>query len=120
MIDLSLSVNEKDLEKGNKNTDTGLIDCDIHPHVPSLQVLAPYLDEAWQHRIGIRGDGSQIKDRNIPAEQFEVPKTRYQHTNGILRKDAYPPNGGPPASDPEFLIKHWLEPFNIKNAILLG
>jgi hypothetical protein len=67
-----------------------MVDCDVHPHIPSLDVLSPYLDEAWQGRTGIGKFASPImKDRNIPAEQFEVPKTRYQNSYGVLRKDVF-------------------------------
>jgi predicted TIM-barrel fold metal-dependent hydrolase len=118
---MNFSVKEDNSDKSEKKVEnTGLIDCDVHPHVPSLDVLASYMDESWQHRLGINSNNAYVKDRNIPAEQFEVPKTRYLHTSGILKKDAFPPSGGPPASDPEYVIKHWLEPNNINNAILLG
>ena len=33
----------------------GAIDCDIHPALPSMQVLVPYLDEYWRAHILMRG-----------------------------------------------------------------
>lgn len=36
------------------NTDP-IIDCDIHPTVPSTDVLLPYMDEYWRQSIGARG-----------------------------------------------------------------
>jgi predicted TIM-barrel fold metal-dependent hydrolase len=116
---ISSAIDETHLK--NSGLTHGLIDCDIHPHVPSLDVLSPYMEEAWQKRIGIgKFAGNAMKDSNIPAVKFNVPITRYQHSFGAMRKDADPPNGGPPASDPEYLAQHWLDPFNISHAILLG
>ena len=31
------------------------IDCDIHPAVPGMQVLLPYLDEYWREHLITRG-----------------------------------------------------------------
>ena len=33
----------------------GGIDCDIHPAVPNLQALLPYLDEHWREQALLRG-----------------------------------------------------------------
>ena len=33
----------------------GAIDCDIHPALPSMQVLVPYLDEYWLQHVQMRG-----------------------------------------------------------------
>ena len=33
----------------------GSIDCDIHPSVPSLQALMPYLEDHWREQVIIRG-----------------------------------------------------------------
>jgi hypothetical protein len=38
----------------------GSIDCDVHPHVPGLGSLAPYLDDFWADMVETRGiDGYQ-------------------------------------------------------------
>jgi predicted TIM-barrel fold metal-dependent hydrolase len=33
----------------------GAIDCDVHPSVPGLQALTPYLDDYWQESVEVRG-----------------------------------------------------------------
>ena len=33
----------------------GAIDCDIHPALPGMQVLVPYLDEYWRAHVPMRG-----------------------------------------------------------------
>lgn len=36
----------------------GLIDCDVHNNVPSIEVLLPYLSDHWRDHIVERGVGS--------------------------------------------------------------
>jgi hypothetical protein len=33
----------------------GAIDCDIHPAVPGMSALVPYLDEYWREAVKLRG-----------------------------------------------------------------
>ena len=33
----------------------GAIDCDIHPALPAMQALVPYLDEYWRAHVLMRG-----------------------------------------------------------------
>ncbi len=33
----------------------GAIDCDVHPTLPGLRSLFPYLDEAWKEQFTLRG-----------------------------------------------------------------
>ncbi len=33
----------------------GAIDCDIHPAVPSMRALLPYLDDHWREQVTVRG-----------------------------------------------------------------
>ena len=44
----------------------GAIDCDIHPALPSMQVLVPYLDEYWRSHILMRG----LERDNYTASAF--------------------------------------------------
>ena len=32
----------------------GAIDCDLHPAVPGMNVLLPYLDEYWREMVSVR------------------------------------------------------------------
>src|ERR1700742_3863119 len=36
-------------------TDLSAIDCDVHPGVPGVQALLPYLDEHWRTTVVERG-----------------------------------------------------------------
>ena len=44
----------------------GAIDCDIHPALPSMQALVPYLDEYWRSHVLMRG----LERDNYTASAF--------------------------------------------------
>lgn len=77
-----------------------IVDADVH-HVPRSQSeLDKYLPEAW--RKSPRGG----------------PGHGYVNPVGVMRRDAIPPGGGSPGSDPETLVKQLLDEFNISYGIL--
>src|SRR6266851_8612805 len=48
----------------------GAIDCDIHPALPGMATLLPYLDEYWREQVTVRGiDGLDLASfpHNVPA-----------------------------------------------------
>jgi uncharacterized protein len=48
----------------------GAIDCDVHPNVPGVRALMPYLDDYWRDMIevrGIEGFGSRAYPPLVPA-----------------------------------------------------
>jgi predicted TIM-barrel fold metal-dependent hydrolase len=97
-----------------------LVDCDVHPHLRGgLEDLAPYLSRSWQHRIGIGAhDGASTKRY---GDQVSIPRNLlYVNPAGVLRRDAIPPDGSVPASDPSFVSSHLLEAHGISRAVLLG
>jgi predicted TIM-barrel fold metal-dependent hydrolase len=44
---------------------SGAIDCDVHPNVPSIQALVPYLDPYWQEMVDVRGIET-FENRSFP------------------------------------------------------
>lgn len=98
----------------------GLVDCDVHPHLRhGLKDLKPYLAPTWQRRIGIGEAHAWSKD--VYASQVSIPKNVfYINTAGVLRRDAVPPDGSVPASDPGFVAKHLLDQHDISRAVLIG
>jgi predicted TIM-barrel fold metal-dependent hydrolase len=85
-----------------ETSELSLIDTDVHNAMPDL---APYLPEAWQERwrqagLGVGGI--------------------YHNPRGVPRRDATPPGGGAPASDPVFLLSDHLDRYGIDYAILTG
>ncbi|MES5485111.1 amidohydrolase family protein [Bradyrhizobium sp. INPA03-11B] len=93
--------------EGENLPDLGCIDCDIHPAVAGLDCLLPHLDEPWKTMAIERGlnrdswDSSSFPP-NVPA---------------LCRPD-WRTSEGQPGSRPEDLIRHGLEPFRSRAAIL--
>ncbi len=41
---------------------SGAIDCDVHPQVPGIKALVPYLDDYWQEMVEVRGiEGFELR-----------------------------------------------------------
>jgi predicted TIM-barrel fold metal-dependent hydrolase len=105
-------------------TDFAFIDCDIHPHFRNgLNDLAPYMDEAWRQKLGI-SDLSDAKggwEDLVPAARYGLPRNEYwKPPGGVMRRDAAPPGGGAPASDPAFVAEQLLDPFAVVRGLLIG
>ncbi|MCW1932883.1 amidohydrolase family protein [Pararhodobacter zhoushanensis] len=86
-----------------------VVDCDIHPAYRSPDEMASYLPLRWQRHVADFGLHS-------PSPLIgALPYPRLAHG---MRQDSYPPVGGPPASDLEFLQEQLLDPLNITHGIL--
>lgn len=79
-----------------------LVDTDVHQALPDL---LPHLPRQWRDRWAATGLGTG---------------TGYTNPRGVLRRDVTPPNGGPPASDPLFLLSDHLDRYGIDVAVLTG
>jgi predicted TIM-barrel fold metal-dependent hydrolase len=88
----------------------GVVDADIHPTaVENLAPLLPYMDATWRRLLEPRSTYSfmQIAGRSA------------RFNEGLLRKDATPPNGGSPGSDPAYVGKHHLDRHGIEIGLLI-
>jgi uncharacterized protein len=83
----------------------GAIDCDVHPAVPGMRALLPYLEEHWREQVAVRG----IDGLDPASYPIGIP------ANG--RPD-WRPASGKPGSDLELLREHVLAPFHTRYAIL--
>jgi predicted TIM-barrel fold metal-dependent hydrolase len=83
---------------------SGGIDCDIHPAVPSLKALHPYLSDHWRDIIVQRG----VHELNSIAYPANSPLT--------VRPD-WRVEGIRPGSDLALLRQHALDPFQTSIAI---
>jgi predicted TIM-barrel fold metal-dependent hydrolase len=81
----------------------GIIDTDVHNSLRRKEDLLPFLPRAWHEQFMTYGG---------------VVSTLWPSPIGVGRKDAMPDGGGPAGSDPQYLIKHYLEPNNVDYAIL--
>jgi predicted TIM-barrel fold metal-dependent hydrolase len=89
---------------------TAIIDCDIHPAAKSPEVVRGYLPKRWQDYH--REYGEQLRQPLIGSSSW--PRA----SPAIARRDAWPPNGGPPGSDLEFMRKQHLDANNVEYGIL--
>ncbi len=97
-----------------------LVDCDVHPLMRrGMADLKPYLSTASRHRLGL-GDQREL---SAPSnrEPVSIPRNLlYVNPAGVLRRDAFPPDGSAPASDPSYVGEHLLDKHGISRAILIG
>ncbi|WP_168122135.1 amidohydrolase family protein [Paenibacillus sp. HB172176] len=82
-----------------------VIDCDVHNEFKSHEDLLPYLQQPWKRMVSEFG--------------LRLP-FMYNSPIGVLRKDAIPPNGGSPGSDPHYMLKHLVEPYGLEHVLLTG
>jgi uncharacterized protein len=88
-----------------------LVDCDVHAYARAgLRDVLPYMTEPWRVRFELKG-----LDLNEDSMSYRFANP---HKGGALRRDAIPPTGGSPGSDPAFLVKDHVERYGIDIAIL--
>src|SRR2546423_1581733 len=87
-----------------------IIDCDVHPSIHAHSDLDPFLPKRWQEHL--RTYGSHLRTPYIGT-------TPYPRSSPLIaRRDAWPPTGGPPGSNLEFMQKQHLDPLDVEFGIL--
>jgi predicted TIM-barrel fold metal-dependent hydrolase len=89
--------------KAATDASVSLIDTDVHHVVGNLTEFMP---RVWHEKLRRGGLGGGACHDGNPR--------------GVPRRDATPPGGGAPASDPEFLASDHLDRYDIDYAILTG
>lgn len=82
----------------------GGIDCDIHPSVPSLAALMPYLEDHWREQVIIRG-------------MDELNSISYPLNSPLTCRADWRPAEGRPAATLEQVRSQALDPFGTSIAI---
>jgi uncharacterized protein len=82
----------------------GGIDCDIHPAVPSLKALHPYLSDHWRDAVIQRGVS-------------ELESIAYPANSPLTARPDWRPASGKPGSDLALLCQQALDPFATSLAI---
>ena len=102
------------------STELRLVDCDVHPLMRrGMADLEPYLSAASRHRLGL-GDSRELAAPSR-REPVSIPRNSlYVNPAGVLRRDAYGPDGSAPASDPAYVARHLLDAHGIDRAVLIG
>lgn len=95
-------------------TSTGrlaIADCDIHPYPASMERdVYPFLEKRWQRHLETYG----LRPRQGFASGPAYPKGNPDAS----RRDSYPPTGGRPGSDLDFMRAQHLDPNNVQLGIL--
>src|SRR5690348_259482 len=90
----------------------GYVDCDVHPYPKSQDELAEFLSASWREhrkRIGHRARQALAYTANYP---------RMSPATG-MRLDAWPPGGGVPGSDLDFMRAQLLNAFDAAYGVML-
>lgn len=83
-----------------------IIDCDVHVRWKSVEEIAPYFEEPWRTHVS---KGRRAYGWN-----------GYFNPIGVRRRDATPPGGGDPGSDPNFLIEDLIDQYGLDYVVLMG
>src|SRR3984957_10290947 len=94
---------------GDQSTQyAGAIDCDLHPAVPSMRVLLPYLDDYWREMVSVRA-----------LDRLNLSLTSYpQNAPLSCRPDWMPGEGKKPGSSLEAMQEHVLDRYQPRFGIL--
>jgi len=82
----------------------GAIDCDIHPGVPGIKALLPYMDEHWRDAFVLRG-----------MDNFDLAS--YPPGAPISCRPDWRGKSGKPGTDFSLLQSHALDAFGVRYAI---
>lgn len=88
-----------------------IVDCDIHPVPKGREAFRPYLSDRWRRHLAEHGAGGH----GVWAARAVYP--RFQPA--AARRDAWPPAGGPPGSDLDFLRTHHLDPNGVAYGMMM-
>ena len=86
-----------------------IVDCDIHPK-NSFADLRPYLSNRWWDHLQTYG----LRPRHGFAKGYPFPKM----TPLATRRDSWPPGGGDPGSDLDFMREQHLDHYGIAHGIM--
>lgn len=84
----------------------GAIDCDLHPAMPSVSALLPYLDEYWR---------DQVANRHIDRMAFTL--TSYPPGSPFAARPDWRGASGSPGGDLDQIRRQALDPFGVRYAI---
>ena len=97
-------------EAGQQAVAQAIADCDIHPYPKSPKALYPFLERRWQRHLETYGLRTRQGYESGPAYPKGQPEA--------ARRDAFPPGGGKPGSDLDFMRKQHLDPNHVALGIL--
>ena len=96
-------------QEGRAASRLDIVDCDIHPK-NSLDDLRPYLSNRWWDHLQTYG----LRPRHGFAKGYPFPKM----TPLAARRDAWPPGGGDPGTDVDFMREQHLDRYGIAHGVM--
>jgi predicted TIM-barrel fold metal-dependent hydrolase len=87
-----------------------IVDCDVHPAMRSGAELDRWLPQRWQQHRREYG----LRLRQPFTSTYPYPKS----APALSRRDSWPPTGGPPGSDLDFMRKQHLDFHDIEYGML--
>jgi uncharacterized protein len=96
-------------QEARQKTRYGIVDCDIHPKL-LLEDLRPHLSNQWWSHLQTYG----LRPRHGFAKTYPMPKITPQ----AARRDAWPPGGGLPGSDLDFMREQLLDLYDMDYGIM--
>ena len=84
----------------------GAIDCDLHPGMPSVPALLPYLDDYWR---------DQLANRHIDKLPFTL--SSYPLSSPLSARPDWRAASGSPGGDLDAIRRQALDPFRVRYAI---
>ena len=103
---MNVQVRPRDAGASLSGVKAGIADCDIHPVLPKVTDLYPYLSQHWRMYLETYGTSQR------QAHQSGVNPYPKAQPNAA-RRDAWPPGGGAPGTDLDFLRRQHLDLHNI-------
>jgi uncharacterized protein len=98
---------------GNRaNTDrpmryAGAIDCDLHPAVPGMNVLLPYLDDYWREMVSVRA-----------LDRLNLSLTSYPQNAPLSCRPDWMPDNGKAGSSLKAMQDHVLDRYQSRYGLL--
>jgi predicted TIM-barrel fold metal-dependent hydrolase len=88
-----------------------IVDCDIHPRTRSPEDLKPYLTNRWWDYLQTYG----ARRRHGYTKGTPYPKAQ---PGDASRRDAWPPGGGLPGCDLDFMREQHLDAYGITHGVM--
>jgi predicted TIM-barrel fold metal-dependent hydrolase len=105
---IAMNMEVRQPERGAKAR-VGIFDCDIHPK-SSYEDLRPFLSNRWWDYLQTYGQ----RQRHGYVKGFPYPKSQPLAS----RRDSWPPDGGLPASNLEFMREQHLDLYGIEWGVM--
>ncbi len=103
---MAIAPDERRTVERTEKTGVSLVDADVHNYPRSMDSLTPYMSQRWVEYVRQTGFVTPPKD--------EYPR----FYESAARRDAWPPSGDIPGSDPAFARTQLLDEWDIDYAVL--